>query len=181
MKINRVKNVEAKQNRWTLKINFYVNDQHHAQKRRFEWQMMNRVNQNNQLSSKSLFDDKQINYFFRSWHERKFFFAHCRRIETTNYVMKRKLITKWKKLIFRSFFVVLVKYEKNYICRMLRLNQIIYRVFFVIWINEKRKKSSIVEISFIKRSIIKSIIFSTKKQVLKSNFVIILISSFQFN
>jgi hypothetical protein len=93
----------------------------------------------------------------------KFFFAHFRRIETRNYVMKRKSITKWKKLIFRSFFVVLVKYEKNHIYRMLRFNEIIYRVSFVIWINEKRKKSSIVEISSTKRSIIESIILSTKK------------------
>jgi hypothetical protein len=36
--------------------------------------MINRVNQNNQLFSKSLFDDKQINHFFRSRHEMKIFF-----------------------------------------------------------------------------------------------------------
>jgi hypothetical protein len=33
--------------------------------------MMNRVNQNNQLSSKSLFDDWQINHSLRSRHEKK--------------------------------------------------------------------------------------------------------------
>jgi hypothetical protein len=33
--------------------------------------MINRANQNNQLSSKSLFDDKQINHFFRNRHETK--------------------------------------------------------------------------------------------------------------
>jgi hypothetical protein len=44
MKINRVKNFEAKRNRRTFEVNFYVNDQHHAQKRRFERKMMNRVN-----------------------------------------------------------------------------------------------------------------------------------------
>jgi hypothetical protein len=33
--------------------------------------MMNRVNQNNQLSSKSLFDDRQINYSLRSRYEKK--------------------------------------------------------------------------------------------------------------
>jgi hypothetical protein len=125
MKINRVKNVETKRSRWTFKIKFYVNDQHHAQKRRFKWQMMNRVNQDDQLSSKSSFDDKQINYFFEINTKRKFFFAHFRRIETKNYVMKRKSITKWKKLIFKSFFVVLVKYKKNHIYQMLRLNEII--------------------------------------------------------
>jgi hypothetical protein len=74
MKINRVKDVEIKRNRRTFEINSYVNDQHHTQERRFERQRINRINQNNQLSSKSLFDDKQINYFFRSWHETKIFF-----------------------------------------------------------------------------------------------------------
>jgi hypothetical protein len=64
---------------------------------------------------------------------------------------------------------------------MLRFNEIIYRISFVIWINEKRKKSSIIEISLTKRSIIELIIFLTKKQILKSNFVIIFISSFRFN
>jgi hypothetical protein len=95
--------------------------------------------------------------------------------------MKRKSIMRWKKLTFKSFFVVLVKYEKNHIYRMLRSNEIIYRVLFVIWINEKRKESSTVEISSTKRSIIESIILSTKKQNLKSNLVIIFIFSFQFN
>jgi hypothetical protein len=74
MRINRIKNIEAKWSRRTSETNFHVNDQHHAQKRRSERQMMNRVNQNNQLSSKSLFDDKQINYLFRSWHETKTLF-----------------------------------------------------------------------------------------------------------
>ncbi len=119
--------------------------------------------------------------FFEIDTKRKFFFAHFRSIETTNHVMKRKSITKWKKLIFKSFFVVLVKYEKNHIYRMLRFNKIIYQVLFVIWSNEKRKESSTVEISSTKRSIIESIILSTKKQILKSNLVIILISSFQLN
>jgi hypothetical protein len=36
--------------------------------------MINRVNQNNQLFSKSFFDDKQINHFFRSRHETKILF-----------------------------------------------------------------------------------------------------------
>ncbi len=103
--------------------------------------------------------------------KRKFFFAHLRRIETTNYVMKRKSITKWKKLALRSFFVVLVNYEKNHIYRMLRLNEIIYRVSFVTWIKKKREESFlfISEIST-KRSITKSIIFSTKRQVFEIEF-----------
>jgi hypothetical protein len=36
MKINRVKNVRIKRNCRTFKTKFYVNDQHHAQKRRFK-------------------------------------------------------------------------------------------------------------------------------------------------
>ncbi len=46
MKINRVENLETKRSRRTFEINFHVNDQHHAQKRQFARQMMNRVNQN---------------------------------------------------------------------------------------------------------------------------------------
>ncbi len=58
MKINRVENLEAKRSCRTFETNFHVNDQHHAQKRRSEQQMMNRINHNDQLSQKSLFDDK---------------------------------------------------------------------------------------------------------------------------
>ncbi len=58
MKVNRVENLEAKRNRRTFEINFYVNDQHHAQKRRFTQQMISRINQNDQLFQKSLFDNK---------------------------------------------------------------------------------------------------------------------------
>ncbi len=36
--------------------------------------------------------------------KRKSFFAHLCRIETKNYVMKRKSITKWKKLVFKIVF-----------------------------------------------------------------------------
>jgi hypothetical protein len=75
------------------------------------------------------------------------FLAYLRWIETTNYVMKRKSITKWKKLILRLFFAVLVKYERNHIYSMLRLNEIIHCVSFVIWIKKKREESLFVEIS----------------------------------
>jgi hypothetical protein len=71
--------------------------------------------------------------------KRKFFLASFRRIETTSYVMKRKSVTKWKKLAFRSFFVVFVNYERNHIYRMLRFNEIIYRVSFVTWIKKSKK------------------------------------------
>ncbi len=92
---------------------------------------------------------------------KKLFFAHLRRIEIIDYVMKRKSITKWKKLISRSFSIVLVKYEENHIYRMLRFNEIIYRVLSVIWIKKKREESFFVEIS--KRSIFESTESSTKK------------------
>jgi hypothetical protein len=113
--------------------------------------------------------------FYEIDTKRKSFLAHLRRIETTSYAMKRKSITKWKKLALKSFFAVLVEYEKNHIYRMLRLNEIIYRVSSVIWIKKKREESLFVEILneiSAKRSVIESIEFSTKKQVLESNSII---------
>jgi hypothetical protein len=138
---------------------------------------------------------KTINYFrnrfsmtnrsiisFEIDTKRKSSFAHLRRIETTNYVMKRKSITKWKKFALKSFFVVLVDYEKNHIYRMLRLNEIIYRVSFIIWIKKKRKESfSLIFETLTKRLIIESVIFSTKKQAFESNLIIIFMLSSQFN
>jgi hypothetical protein len=67
---------------------------------------------------------------------------------------------------------------------MLRFNEIIYRVSFVIWIKKKREESLFVEISneiLTKRSIIESIEFSTKKQVIESNSIIIFMFTSQFN
>jgi hypothetical protein len=126
--------------------------------------------------------DKSI-IFYKVDTRRKFFFVHLRWIETIDYVMKRKSITKWKKLISKSFSIVLVEYEKNHIYRMLHLNEIIYRVSFVIWIKKKREESFFTEIlnKSAKRSIFESIEFSTKRQVLESNSIIMFISSFQFN
>jgi hypothetical protein len=121
--------------------------------------------------------------FYEIDTKKKSFLAHLRRIETMSYAMKRKSITKWKKLIFRSFFVVLVEYEKNHIYRMLRLIEIIYRVSSVIWIKKKREELLFVEISnkSAKRSIFESIESSTKRQILESNSIIILIFSSQLN
>jgi hypothetical protein len=138
---------------------------------------------------------KTINYFrnrssmtnksiisFEIDTRRKLSFAHLRRIETTGYVMKRKSVTKWKKLALRLFLVVLVDYEKNHIYRMLRFNEIIYRVSSVIWIKKKREESSLfISETSTKRSIIDSIISSTKRQVLKSNSIIILMLSSQLS
>jgi hypothetical protein len=141
--------------------------------------------------------NKTISYFWNRFlminrsiilHEvdtkRKFFFAHLRRIETIDDVMKRKSIIKWKKLISKSFSIVLVKYKEDLIYRMLRFNEIIYRVSFVIWIKKKREESFFVEIAnetSTKKSITKLIEFLTKKQTLKSNSIIIFMFSFQFN
>jgi hypothetical protein len=121
--------------------------------------------------------------FYEIDTKRKSFLAYFRRIETTNYAMKRKSITKWKKLVFRSFFAVLVKYERNHIYRMLRFKEIIYRVSSVIWIKKKREESFFVKISnkSAKRSISESIESSTKRQIFESNSIIILISSSQLN
>ncbi len=58
MKINCVRNLEIKRNRRIFETNSHVNDQHYAQKPRFERQMMNQVNQNDQLFQKSFFDNK---------------------------------------------------------------------------------------------------------------------------
>ncbi len=135
----------------------------------------------NYFRNRSSMTNKSI-IFFEIDTKRKFFFAHFRRIETTSYVMKRKSITKWKKLAFRSFSVMLVNYEKEHIYRMLRLNEIIYRVSSVIWIKKKRKESfSFISETSTKRSIIESVIFSTKRQVLESNSIIILMLSSQLN
>ncbi len=94
----------------------------------------------NYLRNRSSIINKSITSFEIDTR-RKFFFAHFRRIETRSYVMKRKLVTRWKKLVLKSFSVVFVNYEKNHIYRMLRLNEIIYRVSSVIWIKKKQKES----------------------------------------
>jgi phosphoribosylanthranilate isomerase len=135
----------------------------------------------NYFRNRSSMTNKLIT-FFEIDTKRKFSFAHLCRIKTTSYVMKRKSVTKWKKLVFRSFFVVLINYERDHIYRMLRLNESIYRVSSVTWIKKKRKESFffIFETST-KRSITKSIISSTKRQALKSNSIIILMFSSQFD
>jgi hypothetical protein len=136
----------------------------------------------NYFQNRFLIIDKSIT-FYEVDTKKKFFFAHFRRIETIDYVMKRKSITKWKKLISRSFSIVLVEYEENYIYRMLRFNEIIYRVLSITWIKKKREESLLVEISdkAAKRSIFESIESSTKRQAFELNSLIIFIFSFQFN
>jgi hypothetical protein len=98
---------------------------------------------------------------------KKSFFAHLRQIETTSYVLKRKSITKWKKLAFKSFSVVLVDYEKNHIYRMLRSNEIIYRISFVTWVKKKRV-IDLIMLESAKKQVIEAIEFLAKIQVIKS-------------
>jgi hypothetical protein len=112
---------------------------------------------------------------------RKFSLAHLRRIETTGYVMKRKSVTRWKKFVSKSFSVVLVDYERNHIYRMLRLNEIIYRVSSVIWIKKKRELSLFISETSTKRFVIESSILSAKRQALEPNSIIILMSPSQLN
>jgi hypothetical protein len=113
MKINRVKNIETKWNRRTSKINFHVNDQHHAQKHRFERQMMNRVNQNNQLFSKSFFDDTQINHFFRNRHETKILFRSSSSNWDNELRHKTQINHKMKKACFQIVFCRACKLRKK--------------------------------------------------------------------
>jgi glycosyltransferase involved in cell wall biosynthesis len=98
--------------------------------------------------------------------KRKSFFAHLRQIETTSYVMKRKSITRWKKLAFKSFSVVFVNYEEDHIYQMLRFNEIIYRVSFITWVKEKTINSSTFEST--KKHVFETIESFAKKQVVKS-------------
>jgi hypothetical protein len=122
----------------------------------------------------SMIDKSIISYEIDT--KKKLSFAH-RRIETIDYVMKRKSITKWKKLFFKSFSIVFVSYEKNHIYRMLRFNEIIYRVLFIIWIKEKHLHNAAILIeTSSKRSIFESINSSTKRQAFESNLVTIFIS-----
>jgi hypothetical protein len=123
----------------------------------------------------SMIDRSVISYEIDT--KRKSSFAHLRRIETINYAMKRKSITKWKKLVLNSFSIVLVSYEKNHIYRILRFNEIIYHVSSVIWIKEKHLHDAeiLIETSS-KRSTLESINSLTKRQILESNLVTILIS-----
>jgi hypothetical protein len=78
----------------------------------------------NYLRNRFSMIDRSIN-FYEVDTKKKFSFVHFRRIERIDYAMKRKSITKWKKLISRSFSIVLVEYEENHIYRMLRFNEII--------------------------------------------------------
>jgi hypothetical protein len=132
--------------------------------------MMNRINQNCQLSSKSLFDDRQINHSLQNRHEKNVLFSTSSSNRNNRLCYETKIDHEMKKLIFKSFSIVLVNYEKDHIYWMLRFNEIIYRVLFVIWIKKKHLIDVDVSIkTSIKRSIIELIDFLTKRQILESN------------
>jgi hypothetical protein len=129
----------------------------------------------NYLKNRFSMTNKIITFYEIDTRE-KSFFAHLRQIETTNYVMKRKSITRWKKLAFRSFSVVLVNYEENHIYQMLRFNKIIYLVSFVTWVKEKTINSNTFEST--KRQILKAIESFAKRQIvewIQKNLLIIII------
>ncbi len=141
--------------------------------------MMNRINQNNQLFSKSFFDDRQINYFLRNRYEKKAFFRSSSsnrnnrlRYETkVDHEMKKidlKIVFDRARRIRKESHLSNAASQRNHLsCLVCHLNQEkTWRIFF--FISETSTK----------RSIIDSVIFSTKRQVLKSNSIIILMSSF---
>jgi hypothetical protein len=75
--------------------------------------------------------DKSI-IFYEVNTKKKFFFVHYSSNQNNRLRYETKIDHEIKKLILRTFSIVFVKYEKNHIYRMLRLNEIIYRVSFVI-------------------------------------------------
>jgi hypothetical protein len=146
--------------------------------------MINRVNQNNQLFSKSFFDNKQINHFLWNWHEKKIIFRSSSSNRDNELRYETQINHEMKKACSQIVLRCARRNEKNHIYRMLRFNEIIYRVSSVIWIKKKREESFFVEISnkaSTKRSIFESIEFSTKRQVIESNSIIILMFSSQLN
>ncbi len=66
----------------------------------------------NYLRNRSSMIDKSIT-FYEIDTKKKFFFAHFRRIETINYAMKRKSITKWKKINLKIVFNRVCKVRKK--------------------------------------------------------------------
>ncbi len=65
---------------------------------------MNRINQNNQLFSKSLFDDRQINYFLRNRHEKKVFFRSSSTNRNNRLRYKTKIDHEIKKIDLKIVF-----------------------------------------------------------------------------
>jgi hypothetical protein len=66
--------------------------------------MINRVNQNNQLFSKSFFDDKQINHFLRSRHETKILFRSSSSNWNNELCHETQISHEMKKACFQIVF-----------------------------------------------------------------------------
>jgi hypothetical protein len=66
--------------------------------------MMNRVNQNNQLSSKSLLDDRQINYLLGSRHKKKTFSRSFSSNRDNRLRYETKIDHEMKKVDFKIVF-----------------------------------------------------------------------------
>jgi hypothetical protein len=144
---------------------------------------MNRVNQNNWLFSKSFFNDKQINHFLRIWHEMKTLFRSSSSIWNNELCHETQINHEMKKICFQIVFCRVCKLrEKSYLSNVtLQWNHL---SCFVYYLNQKKAKTNHF-FSFLKhrqndRSS-NQIIFSTNKQVLKSNSIIILVFSSQFD
>ncbi len=148
MKINRVKNIEAKWNRRTFETNSHVNDQHHAENRRFKRQMMNRINQNHQLFSKSFFDDKQINHFFRNRHETKIFFRSSSSNRDNELCHETQINHEMKKINSQIVFCRVCKLQKK--SHLLNVtSQEDHLSCFVCYLNQEKAKR-IIFFSFLK-------------------------------
>ncbi len=75
--------------------------------------MMNRVNQNNQLFSKSLFDDRQINYFLRNRYEKKVFFRSFSSNRNNRLRYETKVDHEMKEIDFKIVFDRVRKIRKK--------------------------------------------------------------------
>jgi hypothetical protein len=74
---------------------------------------MNRVNQNNQLFSKSFFDDKQINHFFRNRHEMKILFRSSSSNWNNELCHETQINHEIKKACFQIVFCRICKLRKK--------------------------------------------------------------------
>jgi hypothetical protein len=110
--------------------------------KRLEQILMNMINamlKNADLSNKWWIElIKTINYlrnrssivnrdviFYETINDVKLILSNLQQIETINYVITRKLATRWKKFQNRAFQTVFVDYEKDHIYRMLISNETI--------------------------------------------------------
>ncbi len=75
--------------------------------------MMNRINQNDQLFSKSLFDDRQINYFLRNRYEKKILFRSFSSNQNNRLRYETKVDHEMKKIDLKIVFDYARKIQKK--------------------------------------------------------------------